>query len=315
MLVFLFSCLIVVLDQFIKRWIVRVLPLRDSMELIPGVIELTHVQNTGAAFGLLAGQRWLLAGIAFVACIIIIFILLRYTDGFWGALGFGAVLGGAVGNLIDRVFLGHVIDMFRPMFINFAVFNVADIFITLGFLTFCIHFISSSVRESREDKRALEDAKVTFDELDYDDQEYDDQDYDDLDYDEQDVSYEEEYPDPYREFELPLGEQEREIRAVAPVDMDAEPDLGYLRDYISEVHEQQASASPAASGVSAPAEKPAEPRTWQEYYEPVQKEANTEAQTETPGALNTAELKLNSIDDYNVDALLREYGFEDDKSK
>jgi signal peptidase II len=120
------------------------------MQLINGFISLTYEKNTGAAFSILSGQRWPLAAIMFVCIIIITAILLRYNEGFWGTLGLAAVLGGAVGNLIDRVVLGHVVDMFSFQFVSFAIFNVADIFITLGGLTFIIFFIISTIKHGRD---------------------------------------------------------------------------------------------------------------------------------------------------------------------
>jgi len=288
MLIFVFSALIVLLDQFFKRWIVRVLPLGDTMDLIPGIINLRHVHNTGAAFGIFAGHRWLLAVIAFVACLILIFILLRYTEGFWGTLGLAAVLGGAVGNLIDRVLYGYVIDMFNPLFVNFAVFNIADIFITLGFITFCIHFISATVRQSREEKEGADGAEIGFDDDDY----YDDE------------STDEEYADPYEEFELdengePISHDDYQDSQV----VDTKPDFGDLAEYIGPTSDDAAydgDAEPQVSSGSAPA--------WQEYYEPEQPES-----TETLDILSALESELDAGEDYDVDALLREYGFEDDK--
>jgi signal peptidase II len=82
MLCFIFAALAVVLDQVFKRWIMLTVEYQGHVTLIPGVIELTHFQNTGAAFSILADKRWLLAGISLVAAIILIFILLRYTEGF-----------------------------------------------------------------------------------------------------------------------------------------------------------------------------------------------------------------------------------------
>ena len=148
MLCFVFAALVVILDQLIKQWVVRTVPLYANQALIPGVLGLTHVENKGAAFSMLSDQRWLLAGISFVAVIILITILLRYNEGFWGTLGLAAVLGGAFGNLLDRVFNGYVVDMFKPLFVEFAIFNIADIFITLGGITFCVFFTIKSFRPS-----------------------------------------------------------------------------------------------------------------------------------------------------------------------
>ena len=154
MLCFVFSALVVLLDQFFKRWIVLTMAINGEMELIPGIIKLTRVENYGASFSILSDQRWLLVGISFAACVLLIFIMLRYNEGFWGTLGLASLLGGAASNLFDRVLHGYVVDMFEPVFINFAIFNIADIFITLGGITFCIFFIISSIRGGKSSKKA-----------------------------------------------------------------------------------------------------------------------------------------------------------------
>ncbi|MCL2046160.1 MAG: signal peptidase II [Oscillospiraceae bacterium] len=144
MLCFVFAALVVLLDQFIKRWVLLTLPLHESAPLIPGIIGLTHVQNPGAAFGILPNQRWLLTAIAFLCALMLIALLLRYDEGFWGMLGLSSVLGGAIGNLVDRLAYGHVIDIFDFQFANFAIFNIADVFIVLGCLTVIIYIIIST---------------------------------------------------------------------------------------------------------------------------------------------------------------------------
>jgi len=162
MLCFIFSILVVLLDQFIKHWVDLTMALRESRPLIPGIIGLTNERNTGAAFSILADQRWLLIGIAALAALLLIAILLRYNDGFWGVLGLSAVLGGTIGNLIDRISHGYVVDMFELQFMNFAIFNVADIFITLGGITFLIYFIVSTIRPKKSEKPVYEDASSDY---------------------------------------------------------------------------------------------------------------------------------------------------------
>ena len=84
---------------------------------------------------------WVLAGISAVAVIAIIIIMFKAKLGVLGKLSLCFILGGAVGNLIDRLVLGYVVDMFQPLFINFAVFNVADIFITVGGVLLVIYIL------------------------------------------------------------------------------------------------------------------------------------------------------------------------------
>ena len=315
MLCFVFAALVVLLDQLFKHWVVLTVPLHERLELIPGVIGLTHIENTGAAFSLFDNQRWLLAGIAFVAVIVLIFILLRYNEGFWGTLGLAAVLGGAIGNLIDRVLYGHVVDMFEPLFINFAIFNIADIFITLGGITFCIFFTimsfkSTSSKLASADTDQGQPGKDLHTPYDYD-VEQDDDDLDTLsdtkvipprrrpsDYVAQQAS-----PDtgPEQEdiFEAGSGQAGfADIEAEQPASYETGPgqpeDLyaGPDRFVIDEaMPEQPAYLTPApdASGASG-----------------------TPGASGTLDALGALESELGSVKDYDVDELLREYGFEDD---
>jgi signal peptidase II len=141
MLYFLFSVLIILCDQFFKYWVTTNIPVGGNAELLPGVVHLTYVKNTGAAFSILSGMQWLLLGIVIVCTILIIVIMIKYKFGPFGMLSLAAVLGGAVGNAIDRLALGHVVDMFELEFMEFAVFNIADIFITVGAILFLIYYI------------------------------------------------------------------------------------------------------------------------------------------------------------------------------
>jgi len=173
MLCFLFAALIVALDQFFKQWVLRTLSIGEAgPEIIPGVLGLTRWENDGAMLNILSGQQWLLAGIAFIAAIALIMILLRYNEGFWGTLGLAAVLGGTVGNLVDRILNeGRVVDMFRTLFITFPIFNIADIFITLGFLTFLVHFIILTIKTEKPEKTVSAVPELVSFEQDADDSE------------------------------------------------------------------------------------------------------------------------------------------------
>ena len=289
MLCFVFAALVVLLDQFFKRWIVRTLEVFERMDLIPGVIGLTHVQNSGAAFSILENQRWLLAGIAFVASIVLVFILLRYTEGFWGTLGLSAVLGGAVGNLIDRVIHGYVIDMFKAEFIkDFAIFNVADIFITLGFTTFCLHFIITSFMAAKKEKDDLK--KISAEQAETLDELYD---------------YPEELgPPDFDEFSdtkvIPSGlsgqrgtaQRYSAQRGIAPENYRNDPESGAYPEQ--------------------PADDQKELVDWREYYETAP-EPSEEASSalDAISALDELESELGG-GDFDVDKLLQEYGFEDD---
>ncbi|MDR1669302.1 MAG: signal peptidase II [Oscillospiraceae bacterium] len=135
----------VALDQLVKRWVTGLAEAREFLPLnypfIPGV-NLTYAENTGAAFSLLQNARWFLVAVsATAACVIVLAVCKGWIRGKLGLAGISCVLGGALGNLIDRLLHGYVVDMFQFTFVSFAVFNVADIFVTAGGLCFCIYLI------------------------------------------------------------------------------------------------------------------------------------------------------------------------------
>ncbi|MDZ8024787.1 MAG: signal peptidase II [Nostoc sp. SerVER01] len=127
------------LDQITKYWVVQTFSLEQTVPLLPGIFHLTYVTNTGAAFSLLSGKvewlRWLSLGVSLV---LIALALFGPTLNLWDQLGYGLILGGAMGNGIDRFVLGYVVDFLDFRLINFAVFNVADSFISIGIVCLLI---------------------------------------------------------------------------------------------------------------------------------------------------------------------------------
>ncbi len=135
MLYFLLSILLIGVDQMVKVWVRKAIVLGASVPFLPHVLELTYVQNTGAAFSFLAGSdlTWLLAIVSLIATMVIALALRKdFFPGPWGRLSLSLLLAGAAGNLIDRAALGYVTDMFKTVFIDFPVFNVADICVVCG---------------------------------------------------------------------------------------------------------------------------------------------------------------------------------------
>jgi len=129
-------------DQWFKAWVVAHLAPDEARALIPGVVGLTHAQNPGASFGMFGNVRWLLPGVSAAALLIIAyFIVRRRVTRPAGLVALAMIFGGALGNLIDRVRLGYVTDMFEFLFFRFAIFNVADIFITSGSALLCLFLL------------------------------------------------------------------------------------------------------------------------------------------------------------------------------
>ena len=151
----LFATGIVVADQVTKLLVLANIPLYSHVDAIPGLFHLTYVQNTGAAFSSFEGMRWM-----FVAIFLVLtgLILLEYFKKRMPFTTFerwciAAVYGGGLGNVIDRVRLGYVVDMIEVDFITFPVFNVADCFITCGCIALIIHMVFFNKDFWKEEKK------------------------------------------------------------------------------------------------------------------------------------------------------------------
>lgn len=124
---------IVGVDFIVKMWATNVLAEIGSIPVIEGVFNLTYAENTGAAFSMLEGKRWFFIVLTVVMLGLIAYaFFIEYLKGVWGRTTLVFIFAGALGNLIDRIVHGYVVDMFDFCLINFAIFNVADIFITVG---------------------------------------------------------------------------------------------------------------------------------------------------------------------------------------
>lgn len=138
----LLAAAVVGADQLVKHLVVAHIAPGGTASFLPGLVRLTFVKNTGAAFSILTGQRWPLAVITLAVVALIVFaVARRYVTHPFGVLTLAAITGGAVGNLIDRLRLGYVVDMFEFEFFRFPVFNVADIFLTCGAVALCFYII------------------------------------------------------------------------------------------------------------------------------------------------------------------------------
>jgi signal peptidase II len=154
---FLIAFLVVVLDRLSKLAVERTLSLHDSISLIPGFFRLTHVENRGAAFGLFADSpsEWKIAGLVLfsvIALVIVATLLWKNSHSMTiTGVGLSLILGGAIGNLWDRLVSGHVVDflLFYIGQYQWPAFNVADsaIVVGAGLLVFEILFTKSPAQE------------------------------------------------------------------------------------------------------------------------------------------------------------------------
>ena len=146
---------IVAADQVTKLLVVDQIPLAGHVDALPGLFHLTYVQNTGAAFSALEGMRWLFVGVFLLLTAALAFEYFKKPMAFTGfeRICLAAVYGGALGNVIDRVYLGYVVDMICLDFMDFPVFNVADCFITGGCVLLFVHLIFFNKEFWKDEKK------------------------------------------------------------------------------------------------------------------------------------------------------------------
>ena len=160
MIYFIIAFLIVLVDQASKYLVTLQYSMGGHLDIIPGFLRIAYETNSGGAFSIFSEHTMVLAIVSAVVCIAIIVLMITLKKAALAKLSLGFILGGAIGNLLDRFVMGYVVDMFETLFIKFAIFNVADIFITVGAVLFVIavlFFWPKSEKKSKKD--AIEDTE------------------------------------------------------------------------------------------------------------------------------------------------------------
>lgn len=148
----------VALDQITKAIVVSHMELFEERAFLPGFMRLYYTENTGAAFSMLSGHRWVFLLFSLIAMAVIVWLLIKYYRRHpLLAVSLASVLGGGIGNLIDRTLQGSVVDFLDFQFIDFAVFNVADIFVTCGSAALAIYIIFVEPRVEKRLKAPADD--------------------------------------------------------------------------------------------------------------------------------------------------------------
>ncbi|MCQ2558798.1 MAG: signal peptidase II [Oscillospiraceae bacterium] len=303
------ALLVIILDQWMKYWVAGNVAFETgSQSLIPGLIKIVNIHNPGAAFSFLSGSnaRFFLIGlsVAFVV-LVILAISLKWISGSLGKWAAVFVMAGGIGNCIDRILYGYVQDMFMFEFVDFAIFNVADIFITV----FCIVFIFY-ILFGGESKRARG-------------RRMDDEDYDD-DYDEDEEEYEEEPPKkapkqkPVRKSRRTYDdddeeEDDEEEEELPRKRVKAAPVRKARKDYDDE-DEDEEPVKPVRKPVRAPAEDPfaAMAKAEREREAQMKKSApapapvKREAPAPAPAPVQEKP-KTSSYEDFSLDDILAEF--------
>ncbi|GAB5052299.1 signal peptidase II [Pediococcus ethanolidurans] len=144
---FLIILAVVLLDQFVKFWIVANIDINTVHQVIPGLFSLTNIRNDGAAWSILEGKTTFFYLITLVALAVLIYFLYR-TRGHWlYQISLSLIIAGAFGNFIDRLRMKYVVDMFQLDFINFPIFNVADFALTIGVIVLFIAILKEDQLE------------------------------------------------------------------------------------------------------------------------------------------------------------------------
>lgn len=146
------SLIVIGLDQWLKSYIVANFQVGQGKKIIPNVLSFYYLQNDGAAWNIFSGQMWLFYVITIIAVVVVIYYLFNSkTKNALFDTGLALVLGGIIGNFIDRVRLQYVVDMFQLDFVHFNIFNIADSAITVGIVLVFIYLLFI---EGKDEKKA-----------------------------------------------------------------------------------------------------------------------------------------------------------------
>lgn len=137
----LFTAALVFADQLVKHWVSATIALNSSQTVVPNLLVITNLRNDGAAWSILEGQQWFFTVVTLVALAVLVYLFYRWRRQPRLLWPLTLILAGAIGNFIDRLQNGYVVDMFELLFINFPVFNVADVCLTVGVVWLLVIFI------------------------------------------------------------------------------------------------------------------------------------------------------------------------------
>jgi signal peptidase II len=145
--------LIVAFDQITKYFASLKLADGSIAKFIPGVVQFRYAENTGMAFSMLSGARWIFVALTVVACVGVFYYLFsNRCKNLWLYWSLGVILSGGIGNLIDRVRFGYVVDFIEPTFVDFAIFNVADCAVTCGAVVLVGYLLYDAFKDAKKPK-------------------------------------------------------------------------------------------------------------------------------------------------------------------
>ena len=150
----------VVIDQLIKYIVNSSIGLGESLDFIPHVLSLTHIRNQGAAWSIMEGKTWFLVIMPIIVIVAaLVFMYINRNGSKLMLVSLALVLGGGVGNLIDRVRMHEVIDYLKCELFNFPIFNFADICVVVGSAMFCIYmiFLDDKYKKDHQEQEKVPD--------------------------------------------------------------------------------------------------------------------------------------------------------------
>ena len=157
---YIVTLLVFAIDQGIKWWVRTHLILNQPVTVIPYVVEFLYTRNSGGAFSIFPHDRWLFVTVAVLVIAGGIYVHRRFRLGRWSTVALGLVLGGALGNMADRVVTGYVTDYVYLLFVYFpAVFNFADVCLDAGIIMWILKSIQSDMRRRKEVSEASEESR------------------------------------------------------------------------------------------------------------------------------------------------------------
>lgn len=148
---------VIALDQVSKILVLNLL-YKEQVEIIPGVLNFTYVENRGMAFGMLSDHRWVFMVLSVIGIGLVGYYLFRYAKSTLGRVALALIVGGGIGNMIDRVYLGFVVDFIDFCLFDFWVwvFNVADAAVCVGAALFVLELILEIVKDAKKKQDGVE---------------------------------------------------------------------------------------------------------------------------------------------------------------
>lgn len=144
---------IVAFDQITKYFASLKLADGSVAKFIPGVVQFKYAENTGMAFSMLSGARWVFIALTVVVCVGVFYYLFsNRCKNLWLYWSLGVILSGGIGNLIDRIRFGYVVDFIEPTFVNFAIFNIADCAVTCGAVVLVGYLLYDAFKDVKKSK-------------------------------------------------------------------------------------------------------------------------------------------------------------------